>query len=219
MARIGINFRTKESLGKKLKDTLLDLFGKKVRDNFADLRPFIEEAISDGVINSSEEFQATDNEAHELGIGDGIGIDRSKSQEAWRQLLPSSKSHYISFTIKKTSVDRFGKLGTITISVDKDAFLDDDLCKIETEKGRILPWMDWLINGAPLITTHAYLPKPFTNGISRSGRGIMIKGGIWSFAPSKPFAFEILAKQIDFQVVKTVRKNIGSVFNSQGKVV
>lgn len=217
MAKVKVNFQVKGSVLGELKDVVKRLFGKTARNNFGDFRPFIEEAIDEGVINSRSNFIPDNDEAAQLGIGAGGSIDTRRTRGAWSQLLVGSSEDVTTFSIRKDG--RRDKIGTITVEIDEQALYDAPLSNIDTpdsEKIDSIPWMEWLIEGAP---TGAVLPNhefssvvpPTSNSRTGEGRMIIVEGGIWTFPPARLGAFKLLSREIERQIEKAVRKDIGKV--------
>ena len=216
MARLGIKFKVKGSFVKELTDVVQSLFGKRVQKNFGRFRPVIEEAIDDGVINRRSEFIPDDNEAAELGIGQGGSIDRERTQGAWRQLLASASNGIVAFSVRKDS--RRNKIGNITVNINEEAFFNAPLSNIDTESKHLpnIPWMEWLIEGSPngaVLDDYAFSSDVPESSKSRTGAGrmIIVQGGLWTFGPARQGAFSLLGKEVERQIEIAIRRNIGKV--------
>lgn len=215
MTKVGIKFKI--GFKENIKERISRLFGRKVQDNFGAFRPIIETAIDEGVINSRSEFIPDDSEAAELGVGAGGSIDRERTNGAWTQLLVGSATKSLTFSVTKDN--RKGKIGTIVVSVDEDAFFKAPLSNVDTpdsEKVDSLPWMRWLINGAvagEILPDYAFSPevKQFGNSRTGAGRMISVEGGIWVFAPSSLGAFKLLNSEIERQIGIAIRRDVGKV--------
>ena len=211
MADIKLKFKVSGSLSKKLRGALIDLFGKRARNNFADFRPVVEEAIDEAVINSRQDFIPSDDVAAELGVGDGGSIDSQKTHGAWRQLLVGSSANAVTFSVRKGRGSR-KNIGDISISINEDAFYDATDANVDTPDSRLIdtiPWMRWFIRGAPTIQDFSFSDNISPGSVSRTGQGIMVKGGLWKFPPASPLAFTNLAVEIERQAGVSIRRNIG----------
>jgi hypothetical protein len=217
MAKVGVKFKVKGSITKELTNLLSSLFGKTARQNFGDFRPFIEEAIDEGVINTRQEFIPDDGEAAELGVGANGAIDRSRTQGAWSQLLVSSSTRAVTFSVRKDT--RKNKIGNIVVSIDENTFYEGSLSNVDTpdsEEIDSIPWMRWLVEGAPagaVLPDHVFTEDVPQFSASRTGAGRMIRveGGIWSFPPARLGAFKLLTNEIERQIEIAIRRDIGKV--------
>lgn len=214
MANLKVGLQVKGKLAAQLREIVTKKWGKKARNTFADFRPFIEEAIDEGVINSRENFIPTDDEAAELGVGKGGNIDREKTQGAWRELLVDSPSRSTVFSVRKTS--RKNQIGEINVRIDEAAFFGAPPCNVEIDDSFFIsniPWMNWLIEGAETNPEFEFNDEASvkTRIVSRTGRGIMVQGGIWAFEAANPNAFRNTNEEIDRQIGIVIRRNIGKV--------
>lgn len=213
MTRIGIDFRVeRRTLFNQLRDTLRSLFNRSARNNFGDFRPFTEEAINEAVEQVKDQFIPTDEEAAELGVGEGGNIDRERTQGAWRQLLVGGPNSVMNFSVRRSR--RTNEIGNIRITYDEDAFLAAPLSNVPTPDSfriRSIPWMDWLINGAPTNSNFQFTDDFPSAADSRTGQGIMIRGGVWRFAPARPLAFIELNRTIERRVIDAVERLSGEI--------
>jgi hypothetical protein len=216
MAKLGVNFKVKGSFFGELRDAVKSAFGKKVQKNFGAFRPTVEEAIDEGVINRRNEFIPNDDEAAQLGVGQGGSIDRGRTRGAWSQLLASSSNGIVTFSVRKDS--RKNKIGKITVNIDEEAFFRASLSNIDTESEHLpnIPWMEWLIEGAPngsVLPDYEFSGEVPQSSKSRTGAGRMItvKGGIWRFPPARQGAFKMLGSEVERQIEIAIRRDIGKV--------
>jgi len=217
MAKVGVKFKVKGSFASKLKEVVSSLLGKRIQQNFGAFRPIVEEAIDEGVINTRQEFIPTDEEAAELGVGANGAIDRSKTQDAWGQLLVGSTSKAITFSVRKnTGKD---KIGSIAVNINEEAFYSADKSNVDTPDSDAIgtiPWMEWLIEGAPqgsVLPNYAFTAEVGEYSNSRTGEGIMkwTRGGVWSFPPARLGAFRLLTSEVERQIEIAIRRDIGKV--------
>jgi len=216
MAKAKVRFKVRGSIFDKLTDILLLRFGKSARQNFGDFRPFIEDAIDEGVINSRSEFIPDSDEAAELGIGRGGTFDRERTHGAWRQLLSNSNEKIITFSIRKDT--RRKRIGDISINIDEGALLRAPLSNVDTESDDLpsIPWLEWLINGAPAGAIQPNFEfstrvPPTSESRTGAGRMVHVRGGVWEFSPKRLGAFKLLTSEIERQVIIAVKKDIGKV--------
>ncbi len=73
-------------------------------------------------------------------------------------------------------------------------------------------WIDWLENGET-IEGYSFIDKAW-GAYSRSGKGIMKKGGLWQFEPTH--IFEQISSKLD---KKQLEKGLGVVLRSKGQGV
>lgn len=217
MARVNVRLQVKGSILRELRDTLASLFGRRARENFGDFRPFIEEAIDEGVVNRRNDFIPDDSEAAELGVGAGGSIDRSRTQGAWQQLLVGSSAKVITFSIRKDNGR--GKIGKVTVNIDERALFEAPLSNVPTpdsESVNSLPWMEWLIEGAPagsILPDYEFtsvIPQ-FSKSRTGAGRMITVEGGLWDFPAARAGAFKLLSDEIERQIGIAIRRDIGKV--------
>lgn len=214
MVGLGLKFRIRKSeLERQIREEVKRRGSERVRRDFGRFRPFIAEAINDGVRESSNFFIPSQRRVYALGIGEGGSIDHEKL-DAWKQLLVESfgSNEIVQFSITKSGSNRRGLIGTIEINVDEEALLNSDLARIETpdsDKIDEIPWLRWFIEGKT-VSTHRFLrtSKPRQN--SRTGGGIMVEGGLWTIPP-RPATFRKLSQNILKNLRGSIRKNIGSI--------
>jgi len=212
MANITVKLKVTDGLGSKSKDKIIDLIGKRLRKNLNAIRPIIENGINNGISEVNSNFIPTDSEAAELGIGQGGAVDRGRVDGAWKQLLVGS-SDVTTFTMQKDT--RRGKIANIEIVVNEAALFSAPLSVVETDDTDNIddiPWMNWLIEGAPSISGFEFTHE-IRFGFSRTGLGRMVtkEGGIWSFPPARIGAFVILINSIEKEVGIIAARDIGKV--------
>lgn len=202
--QVGLQRGTLSRLG----DVLKRLAGRRLRGNFADLRPVIEEAINNGIESQRNGFIPTDDEAGELGIGEGGSLDTTRIDFAWKQLLPSEEN-ITRFSSRKLGTERSNIIGEININIDFNAFLSAPLSVIETDSDiGTIPWMEWFLFGKTIGQTRFSDRRPIPE-TSRTGRGVMIFGGIWQFPPKNPRAADRIIEEIRLEVIRALRGNRG----------
>lgn len=220
MANIKINFKVRKDFLNGLEPLILERYGRKARGNFADLRPIVAEGVDEGVQATKEQFIPSDDQAYQLGVGANGTIDAERTQGAYKQL-------FVENGITKISVKKSGskanlrsfKLGTINVNISEEAFFNAALSVVSTAgsapgQGRAtgqIPWMRWLIRGAPLNTEYFFSDKAPIPQTSRTGGGVMRLGGTWDFPPAKPAAFEALRIAIGREVARALRRDGGKV--------
>ncbi|TFH22960.1 hypothetical protein E4G67_03735 [Candidatus Bathyarchaeota archaeon] len=213
MTKIGIDFKIdRGSLFKQLKEALKSVFNRSARKNFGDFRPFIQEAVNDAVTEQRFSFIPTNEEAAELGVGVGGHIDVNRTQGAWRQLLIGDPNSIVEFSVTRSR--RTNEIGNIRIKYDESEFFSSSLSNIDTPDSfriRSIPWMDWLINGAPTESAFQFTSEVTPGSDSRTGRGIMIRGGIWQFPPARRAPFTTLNSKIETNIRRTVERLSGEI--------
>lgn len=211
MAKVGVKVKLGANSLKELEQIILDSFEKQARGNFGDFRPIVEEAINKAVVNTKEEFIPDDDEAAELGVGEGGLIDRSRTEGAWKQLLTRGPNSVMSFSVRRARGK--GLIGNITVSYTEEALLEAPLSNVLTPDSfeiRSIPWLKWLIRGAPTNSSFEFTEET-TGSFSRTGGGVMIKGGIWRFSPVRPRAFISLNSEIEKQIIRSVEQTATEV--------
>ena len=159
---------------------------KKARNNFSDLRPLVEKSINVAINDNKEYFIPKEDEIGPLGIGKG-GSPDSKAERAWIGLKPSSNNGVTTFSVRKKGAEKNSTIGQITIMINEELFytLSDSIIDIsrdsrmESEELSEIPWMRWLIDGKTITGTEFTTDDP--SRVSRTGKGIMISGSLWSF--------------------------------------
>lgn len=214
MGKLGIKFVPDESSFKALRKGV-EAEGKRVlRNNFGDLRPFIEQAINDGVEASKDEFIPKAREIAELGIGAGGSEDVERTQGAYKKLRTDQGSSYTKFSVRKQRPTASNDIiGGIVVDTNREEFLNSSLAVVSTAESREIeeiPWMRWLIFGAPTNSEFRFVGSSRAKN-SRTGGGIMVRGGVWIFPPARPGAFKILNDNIESRIVRFIKEKLGDV--------
>lgn len=184
-----------------------------LRNNFFDIRPFFRQAVDAGVEASRNEFIPTPREVGELGIGKDGSEDTKRTQGAYKQLRTDGGFTKFS-VVKQRPTARDNLLGAVIVSVEEEAFLDSELAKVPTPDSEAIdeiPWMRWLIFGAPTNPNFRFVNRRPAPKTSRTGRGIMVEGGIWAFPPARQGAFKILFGNIEKRVVGFIQEELGDI--------
>jgi len=185
MVNVKFQFSINQSVAKAILNRIISRVKRGARNNFADLRPLVEEAIDEAVEKRKGGFIPTDGEAEELGIGDGGSIDRGKTNLAWTALKASERAGVTRFSVRKKGAEGTDIIGEIKISIDESAFYTAPRSIVDTPDSDIgqIPWMQWFIEGKTIqgdtFTNQA--PRDVLQRVSRTGGGIMIFGGLWQF--------------------------------------
>jgi len=163
---------------KALFDRVARLAGRKLRNNFADLRPIVVESINEAVESNKAAFVPTPDEIGQLGIGEGGSPDLI-AQVAFLALKPGH-GNATTLSVRKKGTEKGSTIGEIRISIDEEAFYNEPDSVIETESDElpVIPWMKWLILGKTISDYDFTTQDP--GGVSRTGRGIMVNGTLWS---------------------------------------
>lgn len=201
-----------EKILKAIKDGFID----KVRGNIARVVATVEIAMNHTVEDNKHIFIPTDSQAGELGIQGRIGegsIDEEKRSGAWRSLFTSAPNS--AAVLKWEAGNSITNLGQISFGWDKEKFYSNprsmvNVYNLRTGERLTIPWMKWFIEGE-LISGHHFSPisKGRIAKISRTGRGIMVQGGVWTFPPSSPGIPE-LTKHAANLVEKRLKQLFGS---------
>lgn len=210
MTSIQTKFKVNKGAIEALKDAVLKLVYKKFRDNFGDFRPIVEDAINEEVARSASRFIPTQNEAGELGVGEGGIVSVEKTEVAWTTLLANASQGVTTFSVKKIGSTGTFKIGKITVNIDKEKFFNNSFTVIDTESDELprIPWMQWFVEGAK-ISTHEFVkiaPRFARGHVSRTGKGLMIKGGLWSFTPRSKASIEKLLDRIRLTINRKLRE-------------
>lgn len=177
--RFSINQRTSKELAEAAAEKIRDAVIERARDNFKKSKSTIEDVVDNVIREKNYLFQPTDQEAYELGIGANGTIDENKRSNAWEVLLVSSRRGVTRVTTRRGE----GKtgIGNIQIHINYLALFEQPECHVYDEDLDI-PWMQWLIEGGEVLE-HQFFGSRLTGSASRTGGGIMIKGGLWRFPP------------------------------------
>lgn len=218
ISAIQTSFKIKKNVLKDLKDKIVESLGIKLRDNFGDLRPIIEQAIEEEIVKSSSRFIPTSKEAGELGVGEGGNVAVEKTETAWTALLPNSPAGVTTFSVRKSSrknITAKFNIGTITINIDELAFFNAPLSIIETpdsDKIDQIPWMMWFIEGAKVQgSSFSNISRLKRSEVSRTGQGLMIEGGFWSFTPRSKANVGKLLERMRLNINKRLRSEGGNI--------
>lgn len=176
--RFSINQRTSRDLAEAAKEKILETVLERARKNFGVIKPKVADVVDDVITDRKYLFQPTDREAFELGIGAGGSVDESKRSGAWESLLVSSGRGVTKITSRKGE----GKtgIGNIQVHINYLRFYEQPECHVYDED-LDLPWMLWMIEGGEVLD-HSFFSTTRSR-VSRTGGGIMIKGGLWNFRP------------------------------------
>lgn len=213
MARVRLKFSTSQRELQELRDEIVSDLKRRIRNTFADIRPFVEDAINAGVEESRGQFIPDDREAAELGVGQGGQIDTSRTEGAYKQIRTDSSNSVTSFSIRKQRQSaRDNLIGAITVTIDEDELFNSNLARIDTPDAVIeeIPWLRWLIMGAPTNPDFGFVGRSNAKS-SRTGGGIMVVGGLWSFPPARIGAIPILSNTIERRISNFIREDIGDV--------
>jgi len=216
-----IKFKVDQKFASQLRETLREELGIRMRNNFGDFRPIVNEAISAAIEQNKYMFIPNDQEAYELGVGEeGAGeINRDKTEGAWKQLLPGRG--YVSFSVRKAGTKKNNNVGNIIININFEEFLEAPLSVVEKaneDAPNPIPWLDWFINGAYLgdfmFIGASSANRDIIDQFSRTGGGLMIRpegGGTWSFEPRYPDADQLINEEILFEVIDAIEANLGDI--------
>jgi hypothetical protein len=182
--RFSINQRTSKEIAQLTSEKIRDIvvakarekFKRKIKDDVAD--------VIDGTISSfgPQNLVPDNNEAYELGIGEGGQVDEERRLRAWETLLVGEGRGVIKLSTRKGE----GKtgIGNLQVNIDYEKFYGQDECIIPTPDSKVIdeiPWMRWFLEGME-IQGHKFLGTSHSK-VSRTGGGIMIVGGLWSIKP------------------------------------
>jgi hypothetical protein len=183
MVDIALNLKTTSKL-EEIANALNAKTRRKLRDNIPKMKQIVANAINKAVEKNRHQFIPTDDEAYELGVGSNGEIDTDKTNGAWLELLTAGKA--TQFSIQSTGGGARGRqFGVLQIVISEEVLFsieesnqpiepseDDDAEQIIN-----IPWMRWLIEGAPANSGYRFSTS--NRGIaSRTGGGIMVKGGM-----------------------------------------
>ena len=174
--QVQVSIADNRSLIKKLTDVVASVLRKKFRD--AQQRTVDE--VDKAVRQSRVEFIPSDDEAGELGVGEGGKLSK-KIDLAWEGLLASQNAATI---VNVTKGNGENKIGEISVRIDWDLFykLDDSIINASDSDIGEIPWMKWYIEGQT-ITGSRFKAGDFNFPPSRTGDGIMIPGTLWQMPP------------------------------------
>jgi len=188
-------------------------FGNILQENMKDFRPLIEDSIDDEIEKNKNRFIPNSVEAAQLGVGEGGEIAYEKTETAWEALQIKSGEGVTTFNIEKTGSGAGRTFANIYVDIGEHRFFKRPRSIIDTpdsEKIDKIPWMEWFIEGKEIggVRFSRKTPVPET---SRTGRGIMIEGGLWSFTPRSVMLIE--------QLIEKIRLRIGRDFRDKAAVI
>ncbi|TFH25904.1 hypothetical protein E4G67_00160 [Candidatus Bathyarchaeota archaeon] len=215
MAGLSFNLKAAPKL-KAISDAVKKKTRRRLTNNISEIRQITADAINRAVEKNKNLFIPTDDEAAQLGIGEGGSIDTDRTTGAWRELLTTGQA--VKFLVQKTGRSKTGAFANLQIEIGEELFYNLDLSNmpiqeskdLDTELRNNIPWMRWLIEGAPTNTEYRFTTKN-KGVVSRTGGGIMIKGGIWEFPPAHPGAFDALISSIETTIRKNIKSNVGKI--------
>ena len=215
MARLKIKFEPDKEALDELRREIVEELKRNVRNNFGDIRPFVEDTINVAIERTREEFVPSPSEVGQLGVGAGGSEDTSRTQGAYKQMRTDDPNSVTSFSIRKQRPNAQGDLvGIITVNINEEALLESELARVPTPDSEAIneiPWLRWLIYGAPTNPDFRFVRRPTQRAVSRTGEGIMVQGGFWAFPPARPGAFQILAGNIEARIIRFLQEDIGDV--------
>lgn len=197
MAKTTLTIKVTNSLEGQLREELNKKIGKVAREAVVALHPSVNRAVDEAIERQKSDFIPTDSEAHELGIGEDGSIDRTKTEGAYKGMLTGANNGVTETSTRATPGTGLGRIGTIKAQVHMSVLFKTELAKVlltNTKEGQSpdeVSWMEWLLDGAT-ISGHRFNPAIEKGNISRTGAGIMDKGGLWQFSPARPGARESL---------------------------
>lgn len=121
--------------------------------------------------------------AKDLGLEDGYGSISTVIEQVVSKVKVNIKGFGLSKSKAFTTFD-------VRLEVDLEELINDSDAKVETKKGQILPWLEWLLMEGPKRFVEGYkvyyasIPKPR----SRSGGAIMVKDESSSWGVPPEFA-------------------------------
>lgn len=212
MVNVKTQFSIKEGKFKRFANFLKRAVGIKLRNNFADLRPVVRDAIDDTVELNKRKFIPTDDEAFQLGIGEDGSIDRGKTNLAWTALKASDDESITTFSVRKKGVERGETIGEVRIFINDIAFFGLDRSVVQTpdsDKIDEIPWMQWFLFGKT-ITGSAFSSRQPVPTVSRTGGGIMVTGSLWDFPAKNRMAFSDLLNEVRLEINRRLKSNVSA---------
>lgn len=209
MARVSVNFSISSEDRKELTRVIEEKLLRRARNNFGDFRIFIKDAINDGIDEVKDEFIPTDREAEELGVGEGGEINRDKTESAYKQLYPGDDAGASKFSVRK--LRRSSDIGRVKFELDEKTFYNAPLSIVNTPDSQQIdqiPWMLWLIEGAA-NSSYRFISRRNAKN-SRTGGGIMVEGGLWTFVPNDR-AFIRLEDSVRAAIIDELRRRASEV--------
>jgi hypothetical protein len=174
----------------QLEKELNQKIGRAAREAIVGLHPAINKIVDKSIEEQKDNFIPSDDEAHELGIGEDGSLDQERIDGAYRGMLTTANNGVTVTSTTPSAGTGLDKVGNIKADVNVDLLFKTELANIDTESEVLptIPWMQWLLDGAPTIEGFHFNPKIKEGDISRTGAGVMNKGGIWQFKPARPGA-------------------------------
>lgn len=173
----------------------------KIKDGLNSLRPALSKVVDAAIRKHAKDFIPSDEQAIELGVGDFQGgLDRHRLLTAWSYLLldgPDEGTKVTALTIT-TRRGSGARVSRIKVNILEEGFLSLPINNLEIESVElpVIPWMEWFLNGS-VIGGFKFSNKPPISNTSRTGGGIMIDGGLWSFPPQGLGLFREVINTID----------------------
>lgn len=193
------------------------LFNAKVTGGLNTIREILGKVVDEAIRKRAGDFIPTDEQAVELGVGTFQGsIDKERLVTAWTYLLingPDEANKVTTLSIT-TREGKKADISRIKVRILEEGFLALPInnLEIESEELTIIPWMDWFLNGA-VISGFRFSSKPPIPASSRTGGGIMISGGMWSFPPQGLGVFKRLINTIDIDLHRKMLRLLKTAVN------
>lgn len=215
MANVFLDLKTTSRL-QDIQNALNREARKVLANNVKKIDDIVLKSINGSIIANRNDFIPTDREAGELGVGQDGSIDERKTDEAWKTLLVTTRGQnaITSFVILEQGGAR-PEFAFLSIVIDERQFYNHPLCNVqidpsndtEADSFSNIPWMRWLIEGAPRNPLYRFRPSR----LGRTGEGTMRKSGVWNFRPARFGAFDRLTRTIERSIRSDIKKNIGKV--------
>jgi len=200
---VRVHFEVKTDLKTKIKKWGLEVIGKRLRVNFDKFKPIIENAINNVVVANANDFTPNTNDAAELGV---VDYDASIG---WAGLLTSSNNGVTTFEVIGVGGKNSTLIGRIKVNINTGAFyVAPTSIQFTPDSDKIdkIPWMEWFLEGKT-IDKYSFSDETPIPVASRTGGGVMIKGGLWNFTPRNPYAIGNLLNEIRLELMRDLEKD------------
>ena len=212
MVRIRTQLKVPKGAFDKIGDIIKRRISKANRQALSETATLINEGIDEAVEKNRRKLIPSLDDAGELGIGANGSVDDERRTQAWEGLKTGNGA--TTFGITKIGEEKGGIVQEIKITIDESTFYNQELARIPTPDTDAfapaeIPWMRWFVEGQT-ISGARFSSRKRNFGASRTGRGIMISGGLWTFRPKGQGAFNKILDDARKAINRNLKKGLGA---------
>jgi hypothetical protein len=162
-------------ISKNILNALLPQVDKLLKNSFNKCEKIIPDLVI-SAIKSSRTYDSLTSGGGKLRLD--FGLPNSKSSvDSILAVLNNIKLDYTKPSIKGNQIS--GGFALSMIKADYSDIIGLPAAKVQTEKGEVLDWLQWLLLFGDKTIIKDYEVKIGNNQRSRTGGAVMVKGGRW----------------------------------------